>query len=252
MTMATFRFHAELNTFLPAKLRQRTFAASYARHASVKHTIEALGVPHTEVGRIVINGEAAGFERPLADGDSVVVYPPSERAPVPLRGALPEPLRFLADAHLGRLARLLRMAGFDTLYNNRIDDRDVERIAAQERRIVLTRDRELLKRRGIEHGCYVRALDPLEQLREVATRLSLHARAQPWRLCLHCNAPLRQVDKADVLARVPPSVRERCDRFATCDVCGRIYWEGSHWKRMSELMDEVLGARAATASRATP
>ncbi|WP_338911132.1 Mut7-C RNAse domain-containing protein [Mycetohabitans rhizoxinica] len=252
MTMATFRFHAELNIFLPARLRQRTFAASYARHASVKHTIEALGVPHTEVGRIVINGEATGFERPLADGDSVVVYPPSERASVPLRSALPEPLWFLADAHLGRLARLLRMAGFDTLYDNRIDDRDVERIAAQEQRIVLTRDRELLKRRGIEHGCYVRALDPLEQLREVAARLSLHARARPWRLCLHCNAPLRRIDKADVLARIPPSVRERCDRFATCDVCGRIYWEGSHWQRMSELMDEVLGVRAATASRATP
>jgi uncharacterized protein len=271
MTTATFRFYAELNAFLPPVLRQRAFEASYARNASVKHAIESLGVPHTEVGLIIVNGEAAGFDRPLADGDRVAVYPAfsslGPQAPRPpggggrpgsrgnghgedlrqpahdglLRGALPDELRFIADAHLGGLAHLLRMAGFDTLYDNQIADRDIEVIAAREQRIVLTRDRELLKRRSVEHGCYVRALAPREQLREIAARLALPSRARPFRLCLHCNAPLHRIAKEAVLDRIPPSVRERCERFATCDVCRRVYWEGSHWQRMTALMVDVMG-----------
>ena len=277
MTTATFRFYAELNAFLPPPLRQRAFEASYARNASVKHAIEALGVPHTEVGLIVVNGEPVGFERPLANGDRVAVYPafsrlkpdhPGNRGEggcdgphrngtrynahdAPLRGALPDELRFIADAHLGGLAHLLRMAGFDTLYDNRIADREIEQIAVREQRIVLTRDRELLKRRGVEHGCYVRALQPREQLREIAARLALSSRARPFRLCLHCNAPLHRIAKQDVLDRIPPSVRERCERFATCDVCRRIYWEGSHWQRMSALISEVMGRNVGLAAETT-
>ena len=155
-------------------------------------------------------------------------------------------IRFVADAHLGGLAHLLRMTGFDTLYDNNFRDEAIEAIAASEGRIVLSRDRELFKRRGITHGCYVRALHSVAQLREVFARLDLAGSARPFTLCLACNAPLHGIDKALVLDRLPPSVRERYDRFSTCDRCGGVFWEGSHWRRMRALVDELAAQRLTT------
>jgi uncharacterized protein with PIN domain len=148
-------------------------------------------------------------------------------------------VRFVADAHLGGLAHLLRMTGFDTLYDNHFRDEAIEAAAAREGRIVLTRDRELLKRRAVTHGCYVRALRSADQLREVFARLDLARSARPFTLCLACNLPLHAIDKALVLDRLPPSVRERYERFTTCDQCRRVFWEGSHWQRMRALVDEL-------------
>ncbi|MES2756212.1 MAG: Mut7-C RNAse domain-containing protein [Pseudomonadota bacterium] len=239
MVNATFRFYDELNDFLPPRRRQRTFASRCAQAASAKHMIEALGVPHTEVELLLVNGEPAPFGRLLCDGDRVAVYPRLATlevgAPARLRGTTPR--RFVADAHLGALARLLRMAGFDTLYDNNYDDGTIEVIAGAEARLVLTRDRELLKRRGIAHGRYVHALRPAAQLAEVIDRLGLRDDAAPFSRCLHCNAPLRGVDKAAVLARLPASVRALHQEFSTCDMCHRVYWKGSHWRRMSALLD---------------
>ena len=243
MATATFRFYEELNDFLAPERRKREFAAPCARAATAKHMIEALGVPHTEVELILVNGESVGFDHVLRDGDRVAVYPKFEAVDItPLLRVREHPLRslrFVADAHLGGLAHLLRMTGFDTLYDNHFRDDAIEAIAAREGRIVLTRDRELLKRRWITHGCYVRALRPAEQLREVFARLDLARSARPFTLCLTCNAPLRGIDKALVLDRLPPSVRVRYDRFSTCDRCRQVFWEGSHWQRMRALVDEL-------------
>jgi uncharacterized protein len=174
------------------------------------------------------------------------VYPKFEALDIqPLLRVRERPLRvvrFIADAHLGGLAPLLRLAGFDTLYDNHYPDADIEALAAAQQRIVLTRDRELLKRRGITHGCYVRMLRPREQLREVFERLDLAGSAQPFRLCLMCNAPLRRIAKDEVGARAPEGVLERHSQFVTCDVCQRVFWEGTHWQRMRALMDSVAAA----------
>jgi len=148
--------------------------------------------------------------------------------------------RFVADAHLGGLAHLLRMAGFDTLYDNGFTDSKIAAIAAQEERIVLTRDRDLLKHRSITHGCYVRTLKSEQQLREIVDRLELAGSARPFTLCLHCNAPLRAIDKALVQEQLPPRVRERYERFSTCDICKRVFWEGSHWRRMCAMLEEAM------------
>jgi uncharacterized protein with PIN domain len=203
--------------------------------------IEALGVPHTEVELILVNGESVGFERQLADGDRVAVYPKFEALDVtPLLRLRERPLRdtrFVADAHLGGLAHLLRMAGLDTLYRNDFGDREIVDLASAEGRIVLTRDRELLKLRDVTHGCFVHALKPSLQFKEILGRLDLARSLRPFTLCLECNRPLRDIDKAQVIERLPPSVRERYERFTTCDACGRIYWEGSHWQRMRELVE---------------
>lgn len=240
MVAATFRFYEELNDFLAPERRKREFTAPCARAATVKHMIEALGVPHTEVELILVNGESVGFDRLIADGDRIGVYPRSEAPDVtPLRRLRERPhgdTRFVADAHLGGLAHLLRMAGFDTLYRNDFGDREIVALAVAEGRIVLTRDRELLKLRELTHGCFVHALKPAQQFKEILTRLDLAGSIRPFTLCLECNRPLRDIDKAQVIDRLPPLVRERYARFTTCEACGRIYWEGSHWQRMRALV----------------
>lgn len=241
---ATFRFYEELNDFLAPERRGREFSCPCARAATAKHMIEALGVPHTEVELVLVNGESVGFDRLLGDGDRVAVYPKFEAFDVtPLvrvrERALRE-TRFVADAHLGGLAHLLRMTGFDTLYDNNFADEEIVRIAAAQGRIVLTRDRELLKRRTVTHGCYVRALRSELQLREVFDRLDLAGTARPFTRCLSCNALLRAVDKAQVAPRLPPTVRERYERFAVCDGCERVFWEGMHWRHMCEMIDALL------------
>ncbi len=162
MVTAHFRFYAGLNDFLPPQRRGRDFTCVCARAATVKHMLEALGAPHTEVAIVLINGESCGFDRLLRDGDRIAAYPAFMRFDVRQLQRLPGmpsgPPRFVADAHLGGLARMLRMAGFDTLYDYQFDDPEIAAIAAREQRIVLTRDRDLLKRRNVEHGCYVHAL----------------------------------------------------------------------------------------------
>jgi uncharacterized protein with PIN domain len=264
MVTAAFRFHDELNDFLPRERRAVEFHCECARAATAKHMIEALGVPHTEVGRVFLNGAAASLSRLLSDGDRVEVWPhrPGEQlqpAAALASGALaagsagsagpaashaavgahgPAP-RFVADAHLGGLARLLRMAGFDTLYDNNILDEEVEALSANEGRIALTRDRELLKRSGVEQGCYVRALKPAGQLAEIFRRLNLAPQARPFTLCLSCNAPLRAVGKAEIHERLPPSVQRAHDEFLTCEQCHGVFWKGSHWRRMSDLLMKI-------------
>lgn len=244
MVMATFRFYEKLNNFLPPQRRGKAFTCSCAEAATTKHMIEALGVPHTEVALILVNGDSVDFNRRLEDGDRVAVYPKFEAFDIStllrLRPPPPPVMHFIADAHLAGLARLLRMAGFDTLYDNNYHDSTIETIAEREGRIVLTRDRELLKRSGITHGCYVHTLKSAEQWREIFNRLDLGPNMRPFTLCLHCNAPLKIIDKARVLHRIPPAVRELHTHFCICDVCQRVFWKGSHWKRMRLMLDETM------------
>lgn len=245
MATATFRFYEELNDFLPRERRRNTFTVPCARAATTKHMIEALGVPHTEVELILVNGESSGLDRMLLEGDRVAVYPKFETVDVsPLLQIRDKPLRrlrFVADAHLGGLARLLRIAGFDTLYDNAFQDDEIVAIALEQGRVVLTRDRELLKRRTVTHGCYLHAIKPAAQFRELYGRLDLAALAQPFTLCLYCNLLLRLVPKAEVFALLPESVRSGQDDFNTCDSCGRVFWKGSHHKRMAAMLDAAPG-----------
>lgn len=240
MVTATFRFYEELNDFLPPERRRRDFTVPCAQAATVKHMIEALGVPHTEVEIILVNGDSVGFDCLLRDNDRVAVYPRFEAIDIaPLLRVRDKPLRtprFVADCHLGGLARLLRMAGFDTLFRNDFADPELAAISIDEQRILLTRDRELLKLRGITHGCYVHALKPVRQFQEIVARLDLRGAFHPFSLCLECNAPLRPIDKAQILERLPPAVRAQHEHFLTCERCRRLYWQGTHWQRMRALL----------------
>lgn len=247
----SFRFYEELNDFIAPERRQRSFTHLCPAESTVKHVIEAIGVPHTEVELILIDGVSVGFGERLREGNRVAIYPKFESLDIsPLLRLRDRPLRrtrFVADAHLGGLARLLRMAGFDTVYDNHFADAEIERIAGDDGRIVLSRDRELLKRRSISHGCYVHALKPDAQLTEIIARLDLAGSLNPLSRCLECNVPLEAVAKAQVVERIPPNVRQQHQRFSTCGACRRIFWEGSHWQRMHERL--TLAVKAASNGR---
>ena len=244
MAAAEFRFYEELNDFLTPARRRQAFEYDFAPHATVKNAVEALGVPHTEVELIIVNGESVDFSYRVAAGDRISVYPQFETFDITaLLRVRARPLRnprFIADAHLGALAKYLRAAGFDALYRNDYRDREVAAIAAAEHRIVLSRDRALLMHRDITHGCFVRAKRPLTQLEEVLARLDLFGAAAPFTRCLVCNAPLRSLPYADAASRVPPESAHCHDEFYTCDVCNRVYWEGSHTRRLGAVLAKVL------------
>lgn len=244
--VAYFRFYGELNDFLAAPRRQRDSALGCASSATVKHLIETLGVPHTEVELILVNGRPVDFACRPRPGDRVSVYPAFATLPLgPLRRLRP-PLagraRFVVDAHLGGLARLLRLAGFDTVYDETLDDAAIARLAVDDGRIVLSRDRDLLERREISHGAYVHALDPDRQLVEILVRLDLAGHLRPFSRCLKCNAPLLAVDKALVVDALPPRVRHTQHEFSRCAVCRRVFWPGSHWRRMRERLAAAVAA----------
>ena len=240
---AEFRFYEELNDFLPPERRRASFVYSVAGTRSVKDAIEAIGVPHTEVDLILVDGESVGFERVLRGGERVAVYPMFELLDIaPLQHLRPRPLReprFVLDTHLGKLARHLRMAGFDCLYRNDYRDSELVTAALAEQRIILTRDLGLLKQRLVTHGYFVRATESEGQLREVVRVLQLQSGLRPFTRCRECNAALREVPKTEVEARLPPKVRAAYEHFQLCPGCGRIYWEGSHYARLRRLLDRT-------------
>ena len=241
MKQAHFRFYAELNDLLPADKRQVTFMHPFPNRVSVKDMTEALGVPHTEVDLILVNGESVDFSYRVQDGDRISVYPVFESIDItPLVRLRPQPLReprFVLDTHLGRLSRYLRMLGFDTLYRNDYADEELAQISSDERRILLTRDPGLLKRSVVTHGHWIRESDPQRQVRQVLQRFDLFGVIAPFARCLRCNALLQPVRKQDVLDRLPPMTKEVYDEFHICSECGRVYWKGAHWNRLKQAVD---------------
>lgn len=231
-----FRFYAELGDLLPPWRRGCAFQAEVAPHESAKHAIEALGVPHTEVALLLVNGQPAALEQRLKPGDRVAVLPALRRLAPELPSA---DRRFIADAHLGRLARYLRFAGLDTLWHNAWDDAELVALAAAQGRIVLTRDRALLMHRAVHAGCWLRDDDPLAQLADVARRWSLPLREGGPSRCLECNAVPVPVPKAEVEAQLLPRTRACFDAFWRCPGCARVFWRGSHWRRMRDAVHGV-------------
>jgi len=226
---------------------------AFADGATVKAVVEDQGVPHTEVDLLLVNGRSVPFSCVLHDGDFVSVYPVFESFDISgltrVRAAPLRDTRFALDVHLGKLARLLRMLGFDAAWSRSMEDGDLVRLARRENRIILTRDRGLLKRRLVTHGYLVRRSDPRQQLAEVIHRFDLSARARLFSRCMRCNTLLVPRDRKDVQGLVPSVVAKAYESFSRCDECGRVFWKGSHWERMKKLAGEVLDGTPPAAGR---
>jgi len=244
MKQIHIRFYAQLNDFLPPERRMRTITSSFVVSGSVKDTIEAMGVPHTEADFILVNGEPVDFDYRVQDRDRISVFPRFRSIDIgPLEHLQPVvtgEARFVADGHLGRLAAYLRMSGFDTLYRRDYRDEEVARLSSTEDRVLLTRDRGLLKRNEVTRGYYLRATEPAQQLVEVLREFDLVPAVTPFRRCMHCNAVLRATPKESVLHRLLPETAKHFEEFYTCPACERVYWKGSHYRRMKRFIDGVV------------
>lgn len=241
----TLRVAPPLRFFLLPVLRDfASIPYTLRRRASIKDVVESFGIPHTEVGQLRVHGVPVSFACIVEDGAVIEVFPPAIPFDVLTPAFLrPHPLpvhRFVADVNVGRLARLLRMAGFDTLFRNDFTDEALAAAAADEGRILLTKDRLLLRRRLVEFGRYVRADAPYVQLAEILDFFGLRPWLEPFSRCMACNGVLQAVAKEAIVDRLQPLTRRYFDIFRACPGCGRIFWHGSHREKMEKLLD-ILG-----------
>lgn len=233
------RFYGDLAELARGLDRDDTVEVPLGSPRSVKDVVESVGVPHTEVGLLVVGDGPVGFDHLVTAGERVAAYPPSPTLDVPglLRPPDP-PRRFVLDVHLGTLARNLRLLGFDSWYRTDADDPLLADVAVTEERVLLTRDRGLLMRREVVHGHCVRSQDPFTQTVEVARRFALGGALEPFSRCLTCNGELVEVDRDDVLPEVPPLART-AERFSRCSACDRVYWPGTHHTHLRGLVAAI-------------
>jgi uncharacterized protein len=239
MGKASLRFYAELCDLVgqPSGRIEREFLGS----PGVKDLIEACGVPHTEVDLVLVNGEPVDFSYRISNGDRISVYPVFEAFDVgdisEVRATPLRVTRFVLDVHLGKLARYLRLLGLDAVYLPERHDADLVEGSLAENRILLTRDRELLKHGRLTHGSFIRATDPVEQMVEVVRRFHLEGAISPFTRCPNCNGVLDQVDRAEVLDQIEEGTRRIFDEFWRCHDCGQIYWRGAHFGDLERLVE---------------
>jgi uncharacterized protein with PIN domain len=236
MSLAYFRFYEELNDFLPSEKRKMLFSYAFNGNPSVKDAIEAMGVPHVEVDLILVNSLPLDSSYKLKNADSVSVYPVFEIFDIasvthwrekPLRD-----LKFVADVHLGKLTKYLRLCGFDTYYRADFSDKEIINLAISDKRVILTRDRGLLKNKKVTHGYWIRSIYYCEQLKDVILHFDLKNQITLFTRCMECNGLLEDVTKKEILNRLLPNTRQYYRKFKKCHDCNRIYWNGSHYQSM--------------------
>lgn len=241
----TFRFYEELKDFLPKNKKTQPFVEKFNNNCSIKHAIEALGIPHTEVDLVLVNSKPVSFEYRLQDKDYVSVYPVFEAFDISnttnlRKEALRDP-KFIADTHLGKLAKYLRFLGFDTLYENDYEDSHIINISKNEKRIILTRDKGILKNSNVSHGYFIRSQQSEKQLAEVIKRFSLETLINPFIRCSECNSLISKVAKDSVSEKLQPFTKKYYNDFYQCTGCEKIYWQGSHYSKLKNYIKKIRG-----------
>ncbi|MFG3495581.1 Mut7-C RNAse domain-containing protein [Streptomyces sp. NPDC047928] len=227
-------FTSDLGVFVAAPRRAGRSAVVTDGVSTLGHVVESLGVPLTEAGELLVDGRPVATSHIPAEGEHVEVRGVERPQPVP--GA---PLRFLLDVHLGTLARRLRLLGVDAAYESEdIGDAALAALSARERRVMLSRDRGLLRRRELWAGAYVYSDRPDEQLRDVLERFA--PPLAPWTRCTACNGVLTEADKDEVRESLEQGTRSTYDVFAQCTECGRVYWRGAHHARLEAIVENAL------------
>jgi uncharacterized protein len=242
---AFFRFYEELNDFLPKEKCKNIFPYEFTGKPSIKDTVEAIGVPHSEIDLILVDGESVDFDYQMQGSEHVAVYPVFESLDitpvVQLRSAPLRETSFVVDVNLGKLAQKLRLIGFDSLFRNDFTDNEIIELSLREKRIILTRDKGILKNNAVTHGYWIRNDNPKCQLQEVVNRLQLENNFKPFSRCSKCNALLHPVDKSLLYERLPKDTLQSFDAFMECNDCRQVYWQGSHYKHICKLIEELKG-----------
>ena len=237
------RFYEELNDFLPESKRKKTYSIDFFAHPTVKTIIETEGIPHTEVDMILINGKPVGFNEKVENSDHISVYPVFESFDIshvskvrnkPLRSS-----KFISDIHLGKLARLLRLAGFDVLYKNNWTHKEMISISNQEKRALLTRNIKLLMNKDMARGYFVRSEVPYQQLLEIMIRFDLLSSMEPFSRCMLCNAPMIFVHREEIKNLLPEKVKHKYHQFYQCSSCRHLYWQGYHYPNMIKMFNQL-------------
>ena len=236
------RFVAELRMFLAPANRAGTVRMATDGTSSLGHVVESAGVPLTEVGSLLVSDRPARPSYQPRAGDRVSVEAVSRPQPLPVP-------RFLLDVHLGALARRMRLVGVDTAYSNDLGDDALIDLANSAGRVLLTKDRGLLRRRKLWLGAYVRGARADDQLADVLDRFS--PPLAPWTRCLICNGSLGPVTKSEVEAQLLPGTRRTYDEFCRCAGCGRVYWRGAHSRRLAAIVAAAARRPGATDPGAT-
>lgn len=240
---ASFRFYEELNDHLPKIWRKKAFIYEFKGRPAIKNIIQAIGVPHGEVDLILVNGESVDFDYQLQDGEEISVYPQFESLDISTVIKLrPKPLRenrFVVDVNLGKLAKKLRLLGFDTLFQNNFEDDEIIEISLKEKRIILTRDKGILKQNVVTHGYFIRNDNPKKQLTEVIERFQLQNSFRPFSRCSNCNGELEEESRANLTTILPDDTLNYYHEFWKCTGCGKIYWEGSHFGKILNWIDQL-------------
>ena len=233
-------FHGDLNIFLRSKAGD-IIERRLAEKTSIKDIVESCGVPHPEVDLILVNERPVDFNHTLAENAKVEVFSVQNRATAPTDKRLQTIgiSRFVADGHLGGLARNLRLLGFDVAYSPDADDRQLLEVMTRENRALLTRDRPLLMHAIVQHGYYPRSQDPAEQTIEVVRRFDLSEVIAPFTRCMRCNAPLEEAAKAEIIDKLEPLTKIYYKQFRRCPDCEQIYWSGSHFAKLQRRIEEI-------------
>jgi len=244
MSQIKLTFIGILIDFFPIREKKQPICYSFSQPNSIKDVIESLGVPHTEVDIIIVNGRSVDFSCRVSNGDVFDIYPFDTRPSIPEIIHLIPPLqshpRFVLDTHLGKLASYLRLFGFDTLYHNDSSDQTLAEISNLEGRILLSRDVGLLKRKVVRRAYYIRSTIPHEQLIEVINHYQLVNKILSFTRCIHCNGILKPIRKSVVEEQLQDKTRQYYDEFKICDGCSKIYWKGSHYDHMQKFIGQII------------
>jgi len=235
------RFHGDLNLFLGSKASGAVIERPLTEKTSIKDIVESCGVPHPEVDLILVDDQTVGFGHTLAKDARVDVFPVENRDTDRTDKRLQHIgiAIFVADVHLGRLTRNLRLLGFDVAYPKDADDWQLLDMMARENRALLTRDRRLLMHTIVQHGYYPRSQNADEQTIEVVRRFDLSKLIAPFTRCLRCNAPLKEASKAELIDKLEPLTKIYYDQFRRCPDCKQIYWSGSHFSKLQKRVENI-------------
>ncbi len=254
MISVKFKFYGNLNDHLPLRKRVGSYSADVTPRSSVKDAIQSQHIPWVEIDFLKVNGNAVPLTILLHENDEIEVWPkdylpigdlPIGDSPISDSLILPytNPISFLLDVHLGKLAGYMRLCGFDTAYfNYDIGDSELVKQAAEENRVLLSCDRFLMMRKQLIWGYVVRNRDPKKQLVEVLEYFDLNDKTDPFRRCMSCNGELIKADESIIEQKAPPKVLKRFKDhlflYRECILCKKLFWPGDHYVKMLHLLDE--------------